>query len=222
MKKKEITIMFTRCFRSNRCRAVLGASTLALAVWVPLSAQAQFLAPAEDATPAQELAAACGPGDNFNNVSIYPGSPGNDRVTGSLEGDQLEGGPCDDELSGDNGEDTIEGNAGDDTLLGDANADVVRGGPGDDVADGGIGNDVVLGGSGDDTCFGDSGEDVLFGGTGADKLDGGPQCDVCFGDELDTFRNCEVIVINGVLQPGGEFGDCADAADPEPFLAEEN
>jgi len=212
--------MFTRCFRSNRCRAVLGASTLALAVWAPLSAQAQFLAPAEDATPAQELAAACGPGDNFNNVQVYPGSPDNDRVTGSLEDDQLEGGACDDRLFGDNGDDVIEGNSGNDTLLGDANADVVRGGPGEDFADGGIGSDVVLGGSGDDTLHGGSGEDVLFAGTGADLVDGDSECDICFGDEQDTFRSCEVIVINGVLQPGGQFGDCAEAADPAPFLEE--
>lgn len=210
-------IMLIRQAGSRRFKAAIGASTLALAVWQPLSAEAQFAAQEGDVAPD---VAACVLGDVLNNVQFYPGSPGNDEVTGTAGNDTHIGGACNDVFFGEQGDDRLVGNRGDDELHGDGNADVVRGGFGNDLADGGIGRDVVFGGPGDDECLGGNGDDLVFGGPGEDIVNGNAGCDICFGDGNDTFLGCEVIVINGVVVQG-QFSDCREAPDPVRFAAEE-
>ena len=104
------------------------------------------------------------------------GSIEDDVIKGSARADWLDGGP--------NGRDLIVGRRGDDHLSGLNRGDRLRGGAGDDDIDGGSEPDRVHGGSGDDAIRGGGGPDVIDGGSGRDE---------CWGNDLDTFRHCEVI-----------------------------
>ncbi len=76
-----------------------------------------------------------------------PGTPRDDIILGTEEGDSASGG---------------DGN------------DMMLGGPGDDIIEGDGGNDFLDGGEGDDFLFGDEGDDILDGGPGIDVIDAGP------------------------------------------------
>ena len=66
-------------------------------------------------------------------------------------------------------------------------------------------DDYIYGLGGRDTLIGREGEDHLFGGRGRDRLraadgfadvvSGGRGRDRCTGDQLDSFRRCEVVVV---------------------------
>ena len=93
--------------------------------------------------------------------------------------------------------------------------DVVRGTNGGDSLSGGPCNDRIRGRAGDDVLNGGRGDDLISAGPGKDVVDGGPGFDICIGDENDTFMNCEVIIVNGVVVLGST-SDCPDA--PQPSL----
>ena len=100
--------------------------------------------------------------------NIY-GTPGNDHLTGSLDGDSIYGLAGNDVLSGDEGDDYLYGGDGNDILHGDAGADYLDGE------------------AGSDTLFGGTGDDYLTGGAGADTLDAGPGENYVDGSEgIDT------------------------------------
>lgn len=80
---------------------------------------------------------------------------------------------------------TIIGSSGPDRLVGTHCADVIYGLGGRDVLIGHAGNDRLNGGRGRDRLRAADGfADVVNGGRGRDR---------CTGDQLDTFRRCEVI-----------------------------
>jgi hypothetical protein len=108
------------------------------------------------------------------------GSDGNDRMRG-LDGDDcLFGGNGKDRLSGGTGADKLFGDDGRDTVRGNAGPDRQFGGPGADVLPGGAGRDRLFGSDGNDSLRGGRGRDKVIGGTGADSLRGGADRDWLF------------------------------------------
>ena len=81
---------------------------------------------------------------------------------------------------------TIIGTGGPDFLVGTNCSDYIYG----------LGNnDVLVGNAGSDHLFGGKGNDRLRGVDGyPDVLSGGRGRDVCRGDQLDLFKNCERVV----------------------------
>ena len=77
--------------------------------------------------------------------AVITGTPGNDRIHGKAEADQINA------LTGN---DRVHARRGDDTV------DL---GPGDDIAFGGRGNDTIGGFAGDDRIWGNQGDDTLRG-----------------------------------------------------------
>ncbi len=65
---------------------------------------------------------------------FFPGTPGDDSITGTVAVDTIEGGEGDDTLEGINGNDEISGGAGNDILVGGAGDDTLDGGEGIDIA----------------------------------------------------------------------------------------
>jgi len=189
--------------------AALGAITL-----FSLSALAQ-LREEDDAD-----AGACEPGfDNPIELQFFPGTAGNDDVTGTSDVDFLSGAECNDRISSAAGDDHLDGGPGDDDLNAGGGDDEVQGGPGDDTIEGSVGNDALSGGSGNDVIRGgtDLGDDLLVGGPGRDRVDGGPGCNICVVESEDAFTNCDVIILDGVLV-AGQVSDCPDAPRPGPLL----
>ncbi len=113
-------------------------------------------------------------------------TPGNGRINGDDEKNDLHGTPRRDEIDGWGNRDTIWGKGDNDTLWGgngrdriygeDGN-DTLWGGRGDDWLYGGNGNDVLVGGLDDDYLFGGAGTDILVGMAGHDELTGGDGTD---------------------------------------------
>ncbi len=104
---------------------------------------------------------------------------GNDSITGAGSGDlvfggfgsdSLYGGTGNDSLYGEEGSDRLTGAAGNDTLYGDEGNDRLDGGDGDDYLDGGDGRNILIGGAGEDTLYGGDSRDQLSGGVGNDSL----------------------------------------------------
>lgn len=88
-------------------------------------------------------------------MAHFPGSAGNDNITGTSDAD------------------LIEGQGGNDTLIGAGGDDTLDGGAGNDSLTGGSGNDLLIGGSGDDYFFlsgNDIGRDTFHGGDGNDTI----------------------------------------------------
>lgn len=119
-----------------------------------------------------------------------PGTPGDDRIFGSLGGDNTNGLEGDDKISADRGDDCIfggagndavSGNEGEDSVHGDDGEDGVFGRDGDDGVSGNGGDDVVRGGDGEDRVFGRDGDDRISGNGGDDRVAGGPGRDRIFG-----------------------------------------
>ncbi len=158
---------------------------------------AQAPAPAAAPAGAPVVPAALLPGSCKN---AKRGTAGNDRVRGTLAGDQLlalagndlveglqsadcldggtgndrlDGGADNDRLIGQTGDDRLNGDAGADRLFGGDGRDKLVGGFGRDLLAGGAGNDVLSGGSDRDELFGEGGNDVLRAGDGRNLLDGG-------------------------------------------------
>jgi Ca2+-binding RTX toxin-like protein len=124
------------------------------------------------------------------------GGPGNDKLFGGPNFDQLVGGPGDDRMVDPRLASFLLGGAGADRLAGTASHDRLIGGPGPDVLLGGAkwdrlngaaGNDLILAGGDDDLAFGSSGDDRILGQKGVDEADGGPGDDVC---HAETVRHC--------------------------------
>ncbi|WP_424930173.1 calcium-binding protein [Amaricoccus tamworthensis] len=95
---------------------------------------------------------------------LVAGTPDNDKLSGSSNGDFILGA---------SGSDRIKSGAGRDVVLGGDGKDKLSGGKGDDVIFGGGYRDRIEGDNGNDTLFGDRGDDGLKGGSGADMLSGG-------------------------------------------------
>jgi Ca2+-binding RTX toxin-like protein len=106
-----------------------------------------------------------------------PGTPGDDLIFGSSDGDVIESlGGHDQILAGDGGDvvyggegdDNIEGGAGDDVLYGGAGSDELNGGPGSDtyVFARGDGGDVI-----DNSEYGSDGIDVIWFDSGISPSD---------------------------------------------------
>jgi hypothetical protein len=89
---------------------------------------------------------------------------------------------------------TIIGSSGPDRLVGTRCDDVIYGLGGRDVLIGRAGNDQLNGGRGNDRLRGLDGF--------ADQLNGGRgRHDRCTGDQLDSFRRCEIIRVFFVQPP---------------------
>ena len=108
-------------------------------------------------------------------MAVYEGTPGNDRITGTREGDNMRGYAGDDLLAGVTFDDmtsdaagrpgiaipllaNAEGSA--DFLYGEVGNDTLYGGGGADYLQGGIGDDILVGGAGADTLIGDDGSNT--------------------------------------------------------------
>jgi Ca2+-binding RTX toxin-like protein len=147
-------------------------------------------------------------GDFISTSFVQVGTPGDDAIEGTEDGERI---------FGVGGNDVINGNAGDDELHGGDGNDVIDTGFGFDSAFGDDGDDTITiteygsasGGAGNDTLFGSdadfafsylSGEDgndilvsglgggVLDGGAGDDRLEGSSAGEAMYGgDGVDTF-----------------------------------
>jgi Ca2+-binding RTX toxin-like protein len=137
------------------------------------------------------------------------GTPGGDRLAGTIFGDTLfglqgndvlRGGRGDDCLFGGLGSDRLSGAPGDDRLLGD---DASRGVGGNDRLAGNAGDDLLAGGPGHDRLSGGRGRNRLFGGLGNDRLNAvnrvrerlncGPGRDSARADRVDRVIGCELV-----------------------------
>lgn len=101
------------------------------------------------------------------------GTPGDDYLPGTDEGETICGLGGDDVLIGGGGDDTLLGGDGDDRLFGQVDEDVLNGRWGSDELRGGTGGDTLLGRPGHDILFGGSADDFLRGGRGRDRCRGG-------------------------------------------------
>jgi RTX calcium-binding nonapeptide repeat (4 copies) len=81
----------------------------------------------------------------------------------------------------------VLGTPGNDRLVGDDCDNVVIGFQGDDVLIGRLGEDTLRGGRDNDRLRAIDGE--------ADQVNGGSGFDRCRGDQFDSFRRCEVVVV---------------------------
>jgi|GEM_PF-6628797 len=115
------------------------------------------------------------------------GGDGNDSISGDLGNDLIYGGRGDDVINGGHGEDFVFGGKGSDTVYGDEGNDFIRGDLDNDFLYGGAGNDYIYGGKGDDNLYGGDGNDVLFGDRGNDVLTGGTGSDIfVVGPDTDS------------------------------------
>src|SRR5262249_49539710 len=104
----------------------------------------------------------------------FPGTNGNDSLTGTTGPDTIDGG---------NGNDSIDAGHGNDTVTGGNGNDTIPGGRGNDLLDGGNGDDVIDGGSGNNQLSGGNGNDIMRAGDGNNSFDGGN------GDDVMTAGN---------------------------------
>src|SRR5262245_58124483 len=99
-------------------------------------------------------------GPNQKLSALLDGGDGDDRITGSKNGETIAGGAGKDVRDGEAGNDTLDGGDGDDTLLGSDGADNLSGGNGSDELWGEDGTDFLRGGAGDDLFRGGTGRDT--------------------------------------------------------------
>jgi len=128
--------------------------------------------------------------DDAVNVTIFPGTPADDRAVGTQLNDRLNGA---------GGNDILAGGAGDDTLNGGIGNDDLRGDDDNDALNGGTGTDTLNGGAGDDTLNGGPGSDILTGGLGADSFVFSTP-----GDGVDTIRDFSPLGQLTPALPGGQ------------------
>jgi Ca2+-binding RTX toxin-like protein len=130
---------------------------------------------------------------------VQTGTDGNDRLSGTNDGDTQYGLDGDDWLVGHGGPDNQYGGRGRDTLLGDGGQDNQYGGQGGDRVRGGSGRDEQHLGQSADRAFGGPGNDYIQaedeGGTGTGGNDfvdcGAGTHDFAERDPGDTVVNCE-------------------------------
>jgi Ca2+-binding RTX toxin-like protein len=131
--------------------------------------------------------------------AVITGTPGNDRIHGHAQADQINALTGDDRVHGRRGDDTIDlgpgadfawGGRGNDTIGGFAGPDVIRGNQGDDTIRGDldevgdlVSKDRLFGGFGNDTISGGDGDDFMSGGPGDDRQDGGAGNDTIFANQ---------------------------------------
>lgn len=113
---------------------------------------------------------------------VFDGAAGDDRITGTAQGDLAFGGAGADGLAGEAGRDSLFGGDGDDRIFAGSGDDVVSGGSQEDRIYGDDGNDLLYGDAGFDLLKGGDGNDTLYGGNQADNLYGGNDNDVLYGD----------------------------------------
>lgn len=168
------------------------------------------------------------------------GTPGNDRLVGTVNDDQLYGLGGRDTLRGQGGDDHLEGGAGDDALFGEGGNDQLHDGTGSDTLLGGAGDDqfemtadpayqdTARGGDGNDRFTGRGlGNDRLYGENGADWFDvplhqgGRFEVTMTGGDGSDHYRilmaeenEAEITVADYVAGV-----DTLDLRTPNTFLA---
>jgi hypothetical protein len=144
------------------------------------------------------------------------GQGGNDSVNGKDDNDLLRGGPGRDTLNGNECDDVLfsagndhdaawDGGSGNDVLNG--SAVTMDGGPNDDyVVNGFPRRGTTGGGGGDDLVVVTGGEEGIVSGGGGkdtidarnrsrDKIDCGPGSDTLYADQVDTFKNCEKVIL---------------------------
>lgn len=125
-------------------------------------------------------------------VASGSGSPFDQVLTGTANGERIDGG---------NGRDLIRGMAGNDILLGGLGDDTLQGGDGDDTLQGGrdgavgtpgeaSGADRLEGGAGHDSLSGGNGRNTLIGGSGNDSYIVGMGEDIVdnTGGGIDSLR----------------------------------
>lgn len=147
---------------------------------------------------------------NFDDYTLFMGSPKSDSYAGTGKKDVALGRPGADTLLGGGNQDELIGNPGDDTLDGGGAEDHLIGGPGDDVLIGGAEADMLMGGDGNDRLDeglghsgieGGAGDDVMTGGLGADAFTVAPDSG---NDVITDFQGgpsmFDHLAING-LQP---------------------
>jgi len=121
--------------------------------------------------------------------SLY-GGPGNDTIhRGEAVADDphfaldTHGGPGQDRLYGGPNLDELRGGAGRDRIFGFGMRDVIAGGRGPDFLVGGRAGDYLRGGRGSDMARGGPGDDRIVAGAGADVARGGAGIDTCLQAE---------------------------------------
>ena len=102
-------------------------------------------------------------------MTVYCG-PGNDRVFGGFNVDEIYGGPGDDLIVGNGGNDLLLGEDGEDGIAGGEGNDLIVGGRGDDDIQGGNGHDGIDAGDGDDWIGGGAGVNIIWCGNGDDLV----------------------------------------------------
>jgi hypothetical protein len=127
-------------------------------------------------------------------AAVIEGTPGDDRLRGTMEADVIRAFGGNDFVNARAGNDLVRAGTGDDAVQGDNGSDMAFGGGGndrinvgnaDDVAWGGSGDDGLGGGNGPDALHGGTGNDRVAGGNGDDRLWGGPGADRLFGGNGD-------------------------------------
>ena len=130
-------------------------------------------------------------------TQLYPGTPGNDTVSGTY--DLMNGEEGNDRLTSDYSSNSVDvifiGGAGNDILgLKDLSLSraVMFGNSGNDTLNGANHDDRLYGGSGNDKLFGKDGDDFLFGGPGNDVLAPSDGADrLYFDTRLNADKNVD-------------------------------
>jgi Ca2+-binding RTX toxin-like protein len=122
--------------------------------------------------------------------AVIDGTPGNDRIHGKAEADQISALTGDDVVHARRGSDTVDLGPGNDRGFGGRGDDKVYGGDGRDFISSGFGDDSTTGDAGDDTIFANKGRDTIDGGDGNDRLFALSRKDVNRPDDTegDTVR----------------------------------
>ena len=113
------------------------------------------------------------------------GTPGRDRLRGTLGNDLIWGLAGDDRILGSGGDDCIIAGEGNDRVYGGTGKDFIWGDQGDDYINAGSDEDHVWGGAGDDYIRSGSDPDQVWGEAGNDRIDGGSGNDQLLGGEGD-------------------------------------
>lgn len=157
------------------------------------------------------------------------GTPGDDRIVGSVNADSIDalagddrvfarGG--DDQVDGSDGDDRVSGGPGNDTLLGRKGDDALLGRVGDDTINGLYDDDLIRGAAGNDVLIGDFPEvgdlesrDRVYGASGDDQIRGGDARDRLFGgvgnDAIEGQDGNDLILGNAGIDTisGGDDDD---------------
>ena len=169
-------------------------------------------------------------------MTVFPGTPNNDVLSGGASDDQFNGGAGNDSIYGNGGNDrallgtgndlayggegndTINAEAGNDLVHGDAGNDAIHGWDGVDTLDGGEGNDTLVGGENADVIMGGGGDDAIYGGDAATNFSFGITTIYAMDDDGDLFRldpvtgggGLEKVLIGRASTVMGDIGQAPD------------